>query len=281
VDEWLTPAYCDRHYNRMPPEAIGKLLSSLEARSAQVRARMSVETDVRYGTAAGETMDVFRPEGGSNAILIFIHGGLWQFGDKSQFAFPAAAYTAAGVTYIALNYSLVPAVTIEDQVAQCRRAAAFVHRHTRGLGAEGGRVHVAGHSSGGHLAAMLMATDWPALEQDLPRHVIAGGLTLSGVHDLEAIRRTAFLNAALRLDPERAAALSPSRREPIAGVPLYAAVGELENAEFQRQTRVLCEAWQPLLRRKLVLPGVDHFTILDHFADPGSALFSTVVEMMA
>jgi arylformamidase len=281
MDDWLTAEYCDRHYSLMPLEAIGQLLATLDARSERVRARANVETNVRYGSSPDETFDVFRPAGPGEAVLLFIHGGLWQFGDKSQFSFPAEAWTAAGVTYVAVNYSLVPAVTLEEQLAQCQRAAAFARRHAAVLGAKDAPVYVAGHSSGGHLAAMLLTTDWSTVAPDLPRDVVAGGLTLSGVHDLEAIRRTAFMNAALQLDPARVTALSPARREPNAGVRLYAALGELENEEFQRQTRVLCAAWPQAVQQALVLPGVDHFTILDEFADRGSALFTMAARMVS
>jgi arylformamidase len=281
VNEWLTPEYCDRHYNFMPPEATGQLLSALDARSAKARAGLRGELGVRYGRDADETMDVFHPAGRSKALLIFIHGGYWLFGDKSQFSFPAAAYTAAGVTFIAINYSLAPAVTIEEQVAQCRRAVAHVHEHAEELRTDRDRVYISGHSSGAQLAAMVMETDWPAWQRGLPRELIKGGLALSGVYDLEAIRRTEFLNAVLKLDADRAAALSPACRAPAAGVPLYAAVGALENEEFRRQTRALCAAWKPVLRRELVLPDDDHFTILDSFADHGSPLFAAALEMMA
>ena len=127
---------------------------------------------------------------------------------------------------------------------------------------------------------MLLTVDWPAIAPDLPRNVVVVCLTLSGVHDLEAIRRTQFINAALQLDAARAAKLSPARLTPVDGVRLYAAVGGLENDEFQRQTRVLCDAWPQVLRRALVLPGVDHFTILDEFADRGSALYAMAGEML-
>jgi arylformamidase len=280
MDDWLTAEYCERHYNLVPPEVVGQLLAELGQRSAPARAR-AAQLDMRYGSTPDETLDVFRPAGRSRAIVVFIHGGLWQFGDKDQFAFPATAWNGADVTYVAVNYSLVPAVTIEDQVAQCRRALVFIRRQAGEFGADAGKLYVAGHSSGGHLAALMMATDWTSVESGLPRQILAGGLTLSGVHDLEAIRRTAFMNAALQLDQRRVAALSPTRLDPVAGVRLFAAVGELENEEFQRQTRVLCEAWKVLPQQTLVVRGADHFTILDHFADPSSELFGAAAAMIA
>lgn len=281
MDPRFTPEYCDRHYNIMSQEDIGRLLSTLDARSARAREGLSCELNLRYGAAAEETMDVFHPRGRSRAMLIFIHGGYWMFGDKSQFSTPAAAFTEVGVTFIAVNYTLAPAASIEEQVAQCQRAAAHVYGLAPGFNADPERIYVSGHSSGAQLAAMVMATDWPAWQRGLPPRLIKGGLSLSGLHDLEAIYCTKFLNSVLQLDPARAAALSPSRRKPAAGVPLYAAVGALENPEFQRQTRSLSEAWKSVLRREMVLSGEDHFSILEQFGEPSSTLFAAALEMMA
>jgi arylformamidase len=226
-------------------------------------------------------MDIFRSPGkGSGAVLLFIHGGYWMFGDKRQFSFPAAAFTCAGITFISLNYSLAPRASIEEQVDQCRRAIEFVHHNALELRADAGNLCVCGHSSGGQLAAMAMATDWPSWQHGLPRAVLRGGLTLSGLHDLEAIRRTESLNSVLKLDAQQAAALSPALL-PEQGVPLYAAVGELENAEFQRQTHVLCDSWKAVLRRTMALPGIDHFSILDSLSDAASPLFQMAVEMLS
>jgi arylformamidase len=276
----LTPEYCDRHYNFMSPEMIGALLEALGQRSKLARASVRGDLNVRYGPGENETLDLFHPREASAALLVFIHGGYWAFADKDQFSYPAAGFLQSGVSFAAINYALVPRVTIEEQIEQCRRAIAFLHGNSQAYGLDAERLFVSGHSAGGHLASMVMLTDWPSWRPGLPVTLLKGGLTISGLHDLEAIRRTPALNAVLRLDQERTAALSPARYPPAPGVPLYTAVGGRENVEFQRQTTLLNQSWQSVLKRSLVMPDEDHFSILDRFGDGRSEIFRMTTGMM-
>ena len=276
----LTPEFCDRHYNFMTPEMIGKLLGELDQRSKDIRATLRGDLNVRYGPGEMQTLDLFHPRQPNGALLVFIHGGYWAFADKDQFSYPAAGFLAAGVGFAAINYALVPQVRIDEQIEQCRTAIAFLYRNAPAFGFDPERLYVSGHSAGGHLASMVMLTDWPSWQPGLPLALVKGGLTISGLHDLEAIRRTAALNAVLRLDEASAAALSPVRQSPAPAVPLYTAVGGRENVEFRRQTTMLNESWQSVLKRSLVMPDDDHFSILDRFGDGRSEFFKMTIAMM-
>jgi len=276
----LTPEYCDRHYNFMSPEMIGRLLDQLERRSADTRASSSCELDLRYGPGENETFDLFHPDKPGGPLLVFIHGGYWAFADKSQFAFPAPALLRSGIGFAVVNYALVPRVTIEEQIEQCRRAVAWLYRNARTLGFDPAALYVSGHSAGGHLATMVMLTDWPKWESRLPADLVKAGMTISGLHDLEPIRRTAALNAVLGLDERRAAALSPIEHAPPLGLALYTAVGGRENEEFRRQTGVLNERWRRALRQSLTMPDDDHFSVLDRLGDMRSELHTMTLAMM-
>jgi arylformamidase len=114
---------------------------------------------------------------------------------------------------------------------------------------------------------MLMATDWRALDPRLPADLVAAGLPISGVFELEPLLPTT-IGAGLRLAPEEARALSP-RTLPAPGLPLHAVVGGAESGEFLRQTRDFAAAWGGTAE---VVPGANHFTILAPLAEPGSPL---------
>ena len=73
------------------------------------------------------------------------------------------------------------------------------------------RIVVAGHSAGGHLAAMMLATDWPGVEPGLPADLVKGALSLSGVFELEPLRHAPFLAPDLGLDAAAARAPQPER----------------------------------------------------------------------
>src|SRR3546814_14163873 len=83
----------------------------------------------------------------------------------------APAFVEAGIAFASLNYLLAPAGSIGAMIDQVRRALAWLYRHAAELGIDSGRIVVAGHSAGGHLVAMALATDWPALARSEARPV--------------------------------------------------------------------------------------------------------------
>ena len=92
---------------------------------------------------------------------MFIHGGYWQRFDRKDFAFVAEPLLAAGAAVALIGYDLAPAVDMDAIVGQIRRGLAWLHREGCARRASiPERIFVAGHSAGGHLAAMALATDW-------------------------------------------------------------------------------------------------------------------------
>ncbi len=159
---------------------------------------------------------------------MFLHGGYWRMLDKSDFSFVAAPFVARGYAVAVVNYDLCPDVSIATIVDEARRAVAWLAREGAAHGANPDRIVVGGHSAGGHLAAMLFATDWAAL--GLARDPIAGAVSLSGVHDLAPMVQFSF-NADFKLDAAEAARLSPV----------------LHDAALARAAA--CSRWAPTRRR--------------------------------
>jgi arylformamidase len=122
-----------------------------------------------------------------------------------------------------------------------------------------------GHSAGGHLTAMLMATDWGA--RGLPAGMIAAGFSISGLFDLAPLIATT-VNGALRLDEAEARRLSPLFMAP-PGLPFHAVVGGAEGPEYERQSRGIAEAWGGTWE---VVPDANHFTMIEPLADARSAM---------
>ena len=153
-------------------------------------------------------------------------------------------YTALGVHFISVNFSLLPTVTMDVLIRQCRDAIAWVWRNAETFGGDRDRIFVHGKSSGAHVGAMMAITDWRA-EYDLPADLVKGALLVSGMYDLEPVRLT-FRNEWLKLDAEGAARNSPIRHIPDNGCPLIVGMGSLETDEFRRQPRAF--GGQPLLK---------------------------------
>ncbi len=222
---------------------------------------------IAYGPGERERLDLFRT-GGAAPVALFLHGGYWQALDRSFFSHLARPFVEAGVALAVPSYDLCPAVTVATIVDQVRAAAVALHRRT------GRRILALGHSAGGQLTALLMATDWRAIDPALPSDLVAAGLPISGVFELEPLLPTTIA-APLHLSREEARVLSP-RFLPSPGLPLHCVVGGAESGEFLRQNREFAAAWGGTAEE---IPGANHFTVLDALADPAGRIARRAVAM--
>jgi len=273
----------ERQYNaRAAVPSHPEIFESWRSRSAAFRETADAVLDLAYGPSPAETLDLFLSGVSGAPLHMFIHGGAWQSMDKSDFSFLAEALAAAGIDVAVVNYGLCPEVSVDDIVTQMQRAVSWLWEHAREYGADPERFQVSGHSAGGHLTAMLMATDWPRRLSGAPRRLISSGIAISGVFDLEPLCQTS-LNGKLGLDKEAARANSPIFQRPSApGVPLILAVGALESDGFHWQSDSMRASWRakgvPVERTKLW--DRHHFSSVEALADPDSWLFRTVVELI-
>ena len=237
--------------------------------------------DFAYGQSPRERIDVFAAEVEGAPLLVFIHGGYWRARTKEEFTFVGRAYRDAGISVALLEYDLAPGVTMDVIVRQCRSALVWLWRHGAELGLDAGRMFVSGHSAGGHLTAMMVATEWSDFGADVPRDLVKGAVAISGLYDLEPISLT-YLQADVRLDQGLIARNSPVNLRPGAPCPLILALGGGEPAEFHRQSEILRAAWADAGMTIQVLPvgALNHFTILDNFGTLGEELHEKTRAMM-
>ena len=270
----LTAEDIERGYNnRAAVPDHPQWLARCADRSAAVVAAIAPQRDLRYGPGPKETLDLFVPPAPARGTFVFIHGGYWRALDKADFSFVAAPFVANGYSVAVVNYDLCPAVTVGAIVDECRRAMVWLANEGPRHGAPGAPLVVSGHSAGGHLVAMLFATDWRA--HGLTAAPFTGGVSLSGVHDLEPLVQ-ASMNADLRLDVAEARRLSPVRLAAQTSAPLYVAVGADETSEFLRQSELIVAAWPANLRDGAGSPhaiaGRHHFSVVLDYDDAASEL---------
>jgi arylformamidase len=217
-------------------------------------------------------MDLF-PAANPRGALLFIHGGYWRALDKSEHSFVAPAFVAEGIGVAVVNYDLCPDVSIARIVEEVREAVAWLIREGTRHGVPAEHLIICGHSAGGHLVAMLLATDWRA--RGLAGTPIAGAVAISGVFDLEPLVQVSF-NVDLKLDRIRAHQVSPINFAPQVKAPLLLAAGEGETSEFIRQSWLLWERWpecHPQGRHgPLFVPERHHFSVVSELADAKSPL---------
>ena len=125
------------------------------------KARLACIENLHYGPGADQTLDLYpaAPAAGGpgTPVMVFFHGGDWRALSKDDSGFAAPAFVAAGVMFIAVNFSLVPALSIPRIGAQVRHALAWIARNVAAHGGDAARLHVAGHSSGANLVGQLLA----------------------------------------------------------------------------------------------------------------------------
>ena len=284
-EQTWNPQWLDSMYNNrllVPGYAAHFTRWAVDSQSA--RQQLPCQLDVAYGEQPGETLDIFPPNGVSQGkgapVLVFIHGGYWRSLDKADHSFLAPVFTQAGACVVVLNYALCPAVTIPDIARQMIKALAWTWRHIAAHGGDPARITVAGHSAGGHLAAMLLAHDWAARTPDFPKTLVKNALSISGLYDLEPIRQTPCLQD-LHLTPEQVRQASPVwLPRPTQGT-LYSVSGGDESEEFLRQNRLIQQAWGaktvPVCES---LPGLNHFSILEMLTDPSHRLHQLALELL-
>ena len=276
------PAWLDAQYNnRALVVDHARYFSRWAEASALVRGSAKHLADLRYGPAPKSTVDVFPSEAARAPVLLFIHGGYWRGLDKTDFSFVAPSFTAEGAMVVVLNYDLCPAVSMEHIALQTAEAVAWTWRHAAEHGGDPSRMAVVGHSAGGHLVAMLLSCRWKALGDDLPAAPLAGGLSISGLYDLEPLRHAPFLQADLRLTPASVGRLSPAFfPRPKAGK-LYTTVGLDESSEFLRQNTLIRDVWGPTAVPVCeTVSGKHHFSVLESLVDPQGRLHELALRLL-
>ncbi len=270
----FTQSQLDWAYNnrdRVPDH--GDLLEAYAEIGEEYVSAHDAHLDIAFGQADEELLDIYPAQNVEqpSPVLIYFHGGYWYSRHKDDFRFIAAGFTGAGITVVVVNYALIPSVDMAELVRQCQSSVAWVHTHVEAYGGDPNRLFVTGHSAGGHLTAMMFATEWSTF--GVPATAIAGGIALSGLYDLEPVRLT-NMNEILQFDTDTVRHFSPATLRPTVHAPLVCAVGGDESSEFVRHNNMLVQPWSKdgILTETIVTPGLNHFSILGDFAIQGGTL---------
>lgn len=274
----LDAAYDQIKYAPNLPQITKRYATNSEA----VRSRLGAPRRFAYGPTAIEGLDVYATQRPNAPINVFIHGGAWRVGLAKDYAFAAELFVNAGAHLVVPDFVWVQDAggSLMPMADQVRRAVAWIHRNARSFSGDPNRIYVSGHSSGGHLAGVVLTTDWRK-EFNLPADTVKGGLCCSGLFDLKAVRLSAR-SAYVKFTDEIEHALSSQRHLDNLNAPVVVAYGTLETPEFQRQSRDFAAAVKAAGKpaHLLVGEGYNHFEIIETLANPYGLLGRAVLEQM-
>lgn len=266
----MNQAQLDADYNNTNAvPRVQEHIANWAERSNRLRPTFDGVWDMQYGDKPRERVDFIRCGKPGRPTFLYIHGGYWQRNDKEPLHCLAPGLLAHDVNFATMEYTLAPNATMDEIVAEVAACAAYLVKRLGELGADPKRLVVGGHSAGGHLTSTLRAAPG-----------IMGILPISGLFDLEPIQLT-YLNTALRMDVPTALRNSPIRHLTTSH-PAIIVVGGAELGELQRQSRDLHAAYQArgLKSELIVLPGEDHFSILEQLASPDGVLTQSALKLL-
>jgi arylformamidase len=259
-----------------------QIIKRYATNSEGVRARLGAPRRYAYGPTPIEGLDVYMTKLPNAPINIFIHGGAWRGGLAKDFGYAAELFVNAGAHYVVPDFINVMEAggSLMLMAEQVRRAVAWVRRNAQSFGGDPERIYVSGHSSGGHLAGVILTTDWRN-NFDLPTDTVKGGLCCSGMFDLKPVRLSAR-SSYVKFTDEMEQALSSQRHLDKLNASVIVTYGTLETPEFQRQSRdfaaAVKSAGKPV--QLLVAEGYNHFEIPETLANPYGLLGRAVLEQM-
>jgi arylformamidase len=191
-------------------------------------------------------------------------------------------FMRAGAHYVVPDFAWVQDCggSLFPMADQVRRAIAWVHKNAASFGGDPARLYVGGHSSGAHLAAVALTTDWRGLF-DLPPDIIKGGMCSSGMYELAPVRLS-HRSSYVKFTDEMVEALSPLRHLDQLRAPLIVAYGTYETPEFQRQARDFAAAVKAVGKPLELIVGADycHTELPETLCNPYGLLGAAVLRQM-
>ena len=128
-------------------------------------------------------MSTIRPTVECAGVVVWVHGGGWQRGDKSDIAAKGWAFVEKGFVFVAINYRFYPKVAMKQIAEDVAKAVGWSHKHAKEYGGDPETMFLMGHSAGASLTA-LVCTD--------ERYLKAEGVALSALKGCVPVDGDAF-----------------------------------------------------------------------------------------
>ena len=236
------------------------------------------------------TIDMFRPDNVQNdaPIVVYIHGGWWQWFSKEQFSYLAEPFNRHGFAVYMPGYRLAQdwknATPMESIVKQMEYATAAVLKEAVERGSPA--VYLMGHSAGGQIVTLLRHTDWHKIFNlpDAAQQKLKAIFSLAGLFDIRPLVNS-FINDGINMSQGSAEAVSPQLM-PSSTIdnccPVHLALPEFDTPEFFRQTKEyqnkLLKSEQPCHLK--VLNNRDHLDLIEKLIEDNDELLQYLLNHM-
>jgi arylformamidase len=254
------------------------------SRSREVMRKARVALDLAYGSDYWQKVDLYLPEDAKARdlpVLIFLHGGGWEFGYKEWMGYMAPAFTDLPAIFVSVSYRLLPAVRFPAPLDDTVAALAWVHQNIARYGGDPNRLFVGGHSAGAHLAALATLRRDLLETAGVPIQAIRGCVPVAGSYRF-AIGELEARGKAMLEKPEDAPVISPITYVAGNRVPFYITWGERDLEHVLKNGMPMVDALKAAgseVEHK-VFAGFDHFEISIDNANPKSEWTKKVREWM-
>lgn len=184
------------------PKAVSPLPTISSPTSSPTPRSLDPVFNIRYSDKSANdprhlSLDIYPTSQPNAPVMLYVHGGGWRHGNKSNVKAKPAAFNQNGFVFISVDYRLIPEVDIAEQVGDVAAAIAWVKNNIAGYGGDPNRIFLMGHSAGAHLVS-LVATD--------PGYLEANGMTLADIHGVISLDTQAYdINILLENASERTA----------------------------------------------------------------------------
>ena len=235
-----------------------------------MRQRVGQPLRESYGASATEKLDIYKTKRANAPIFVFIHGGAWLGGESKNYGFAAEIFLNAGAHYVVPDFIAVREAggDIRVMAEQVRRAVAWTYKNAASFGGDASRLYVGGHSSGGHLCGVTLVTDW---EKDfgVPADIVKGGLCMSGMYDMKAVRLSQR-SSYVKFNDAMEDAMSSQRHINLLRAPIIVSYGSNETPDFQRQSRDFAAAVKAAGKpvELIAAPDYNHFEMNESLGNP-------------
>ncbi len=236
---------------------------------------LNVTQNVRYGPAPRNVMDVYAPQNVQNApVVLFIHGGSWQGGDKEGHKFVGVSLARAGYVTGVMNYRLAPEHRYPDYVQDAAAALKVLRDRAASDGGNPDNLFVIGHSAGGFNAVEVVDNARWLREAGVPIGAVRGVIGVAGPYSYDFRQFPSKVAFPPDGNPDNIMPDRHVRPDAPPNLLLVAANDQtVDPYNAVNMEAALKEAGVPVTRT--VLPGLNHITVIAAMAQPLTFLGDT------